>query len=153
MIKVVENFEIEDSRIAQLKLSKLAEFVLKKEDAPKNSCASLNFVCPETIRLLNKNYRNIDTATDVLSFECDGIDDNFCKQENFEFGDVFICIDVAIKNAKKYNTSLKNELKLLCVHGMLHLCGYDHIKEEQAQMMEAREDELLNLWEQDICQK
>lgn len=114
-------------------LSGLAEFVLEIEK--KDSCASINFVSKNKIQELNKTYRNVDSVTDVLSFESD--------IEN-DLGDIFICFDVIEENAKKLNTSIENELNLIIVHGMLHLCGYDHMNDEEAKIMEAREEEILD---------
>lgn len=116
-------------------LSGLAEFVLEIEK--KDSCASINFVLKNKIQELNKTYRNVDSVTDVLSFESD--------IEN-DLGDIFICFDVIEENAKKLNTSIENELNLIIVHGMLHLCGYDHMNDEEAKIMEAREEEILDAW-------
>lgn len=117
-------------------LKDLAEFCINKEGL--DACASINFVTKEKIRELNKTYRNIDSTTDVLSFESDIEGD---------IGDIFICLEIAEENAKKLGTSLESELRLLVVHGMLHLCGYDHIDEKEAQIMEAREEEILDEWE------
>lgn len=150
MIEVLENFDKNTSDLSGLNLNKLAEFVLKNEDAPENSCASLNFISKDKIHKLNRDYRGINKPTDVLSFECDGVKDAFNADEQFEFGDIFICYEVALSNAKKFNTTIEDELKLLTVHGMLHLCGYDHIEDDQAIVMENREEELLSLWENKI---
>lgn len=111
----------------------LSKFVLDYEK--KDAVVSLNFISRDEIHELNKTYRNVDSPTDVLSFESD-IDG--------DLGDIFICVDVAEENASKFNTTLENELKLLVVHGCLHLCGYDHVDDEEAKIMEAREEEILD---------
>lgn len=115
------------------KLINLSKFVLDCEN--RDAVASVNFVSQEEIHKLNKTYRDVDSPTDVLSFESD-IDG--------DLGDIFICVEVAEENAKKFNTTIENELKLLVVHGCLHLCGYDHINEDEASVMEAREEEILD---------
>ena len=80
-----------------------------------------------------------------MSFECDGVKDDFAvNEDNFELGDIFICSEVAAKNAKKFGKDLNAELELLTVHGMLHLCGYDHIKDDEAEVMENLEKEILD---------
>lgn len=124
-----------DTGIEELfeELSELSKFVLKFEG--KDAVASLNFVNVDEIQDLNKKYRNIDAPTDVLSFESDIEGD---------LGDIFICVDVAVQNSKKYFTSIENELKLLVVHGCLHLCGYDHMNDSEAKSMEDREEEILD---------
>ena len=114
-------------------LSELSKFVIKAEG--KDAVASLNFVNVDEIHEMNKKYRKIDAPTDVLSFESDIEGD---------LGDIFICVDVAVQNSKRYSTSIENELRLLVVHGSLHLCGYDHMNEDEAKKMEDREEEILN---------
>lgn len=114
-------------------MNSLAKFVLEAEG--KDAVASVNFVDKAEIHKLNKQYRNIDAPTDVLSFESDIEGD---------LGDIFICKEVAAENAKKFGTSLENELNLLVVHGCLHLCGYDHMNDDEAKIMEAREEEILD---------
>lgn len=139
----------------KLELKKLAKFVLKNEfKFGEFSCVdvSINFVDKSEIHRLNREYRDIDRPTDVLSFECDGLDseksddahNTQTHQDIFDLGDIFICLEVASDNAEKYNSSIDNEVKLLVVHGLLHLCGYDHIIELDAKIMEALEDELLD---------
>ena len=146
MYNIVENYETENSFVENLNLSKLAKFVLENEDVQENACASLNFISASSICELNNKYRDINKPTDVLSFECDGVEDDkyFIQDDSYELGDIFICVEVAETNAKKFNTNLESELKLLVVHGMLHLCGYDHIKDEDAAIMEAKEEEILD---------
>lgn len=117
-------------------MDSLVNFVLDSEG--KDAVASVNFIDKQDIQKLNKKYRNIDKPTDVLSFESDIEGD---------LGDIFICREVAQENAKKFNTTLDKEINLLVVHGLLHLCGYDHIEDEDAEVMEAREEELLDAWE------
>ena len=129
---VVENYKVSEPEVQKMELFKLADFVLREQNAPQ--VASINFVCQNDIQKLNKEYRGIDKPTDVLSFETDIEED---------MGDIFICVDVARENAKKFNTSLEDELRLLVTHGMLHLCGYDHIDEKEAEVMEAEEDRCL----------
>lgn len=150
MAYVVENYIDIDDDFSALELTKLAKFVLDNEDAPENSCASLIFISKDNIHQLNKKYRGIDKPTDVLSFECDFLDDDFDTGEILEYGDVFICPKIAKQNSIKFDNSFENELKLLTVHGMLHLCGYDHMTDEDAKIMEAKEDKLLEKWES-IC--
>ncbi|MDO5329544.1 MAG: rRNA maturation RNase YbeY [Coriobacteriia bacterium] len=121
---VIENYYTELPEVKKLKLYKLAESTLGRQGVVP--CASINFVSVEEIHKLNKQYRNIDRPTDVLSFESDIEDDA---------GDIFICVDVAREN----NPDLEEELRLLTVHGMLHLCGYDHMNDNEAEIMEAEE--------------
>ena len=91
---------------------------------------------------LNRDYRGKDAPTDVLSFaqrEGEGADPN-----DPILGDVIISIERAAEQAPQHGKSLEDELKLLLVHGVLHLLGYDHIDAEEAEEMEHREREILS---------
>lgn len=78
------------------------------------------------IKKLNKEYRNINKITDVLSFEEYDLD-----SDDFYLGEVFINVDRVISQAKKYKHSIKREYIFLVIHGLLHLCGYDHTKSKK----------------------
>lgn len=82
------------------------------------------------IRTLNKTYRGLDRATDVLSFD---IGDGLAQGE--PLGDVVISIDTARRQAREYGAPLRTELVRLVVHGTLHLCGYDHRERREAARM------------------
>ena len=133
-------------------LVELACFVLEHENAPLNSEVSLAFVENERIAELNESYRGKAGPTDVLSFECDGLDDEFGFDFSadpdmpFELGDVIIAPDVARRQSAEFGHSFEAEVSLLLVHGLLHLLGYDHIEDDEAEEMEARERELLSEW-------
>lgn len=99
------------------------------------------FVNDEYIQTINKDYRNIDRVTDVISFAlCDDPNNEF---EN-ELGDIFIDIDQAIRQASEYGHSIEREVAFLAVHGYLHLCGYDHMTKEDEEIMFKKQDEILN---------
>lgn len=94
-----------------------------------------------TIHPLNRDYRGKDKPTDVLSFaqregEFAFVDDNL-------LGDVIISMDTTIRQATERNHSIETELRVLLVHGILHLLGYDHIEDDEAEIMEAKEREIL----------
>ena len=104
---------------------------------------------PEKIRQINKEYRNIDKETDVLSFpmfEKDELDKLLEKQENIEkdiLGDIIISISKVIEQAKEYNHSFERELAYMVVHGFYHLMGYDHMEEEEKKVMRSKEENIL----------
>lgn len=101
------------------------------------------FTTNEEIRNINREYRNIDRVTDVISFALlDNDEVNYNAQD--ELGDIFICIDRAMEQAQDYGHSIEREVGFLSVHGYLHLCGYDHMTEADEQVMFARQDEILN---------
>lgn len=103
------------------------------------------FVSKDDIQRINREYRNIDRVTDVISFAlCDNDECNFFEEDEEELGDIFICIDRAIEQASDYGHSVEREVGFLAVHGYLHLCGYDHMTEEDEKVMFARQEEILN---------
>ena len=101
------------------------------------------FVDNERIRQINREYRSIDRPTDVISFALNDNDESNYFAEN-ELGDIFISIERAIEQAADYGHSIEREVGFLAVHGYLHLCGYDHMTEEDEKIMFARQDEILN---------
>ena len=102
---------------------------------------TLTFVEPESIRELNRTYRDVDSVTDVLSFESDG---EYDPETGLEYlGDIVICLDQAQKQADKSGHSLKDEIGLLEIHGLLHLLGYDHMDEDQRSEMWKYQDMYL----------
>ena len=114
---------------------------------PAYGGAQLTLVSPKRIQELNRETRGLDSVTDVLSFPQVDWDsyplgqwpqgDAFLDMDTGEYmmGDVIICLQRAAEQAKAYGHSLERELAFLCVHGLLHLCGYDHQnQEEEAEM-------------------
>lgn len=109
----------------------------------KNGEVSITLTDNEYIHKLNKEYRNIDNPTDVLSFafadsdEPEIIPDDEVENTDYEMlGDIIISIEKAEEQAQEFGHSLKRELSFLTAHGMLHLLGYDHMEEEERQEME-----------------
>jgi len=95
------------------------------------------------IQELNKEYRNIDKVTDVISFALE--DDETYKLDNYRMlGDIYICIEKTYSQAEEYGHSFKRELSFLAVHGLLHLLGYDHMTEEEEKIMFSKQEEVLN---------
>ncbi len=103
------------------------------------------FVDKETIHTINRDYRGVDRVTDVISFALHDNDScEFTEESEQELGDIFICVDRAIEQASDYGHSVEREIGFLAVHGYLHLCGYDHMTEEDEKVMFAKQDEILN---------
>jgi probable rRNA maturation factor len=94
-------------------------FALKALDAigKSESAATIAFVSDKRIRELNRQFRGIDQATDVLSFPA---------EEQNNLGDIAVSVDTAAVQAKENGLSLDGEIAQLILHGLLHLCGYDH---------------------------
>ena len=108
---------------------------------------SVTFVDNEFIHKLNREYRNVNRPTDVISFAfLDGEDDRnliLSKKGPVSLGDIYISIDKAKEQAIEYGHPLKRELSFLFVHGLLHLLGYDHMTPEEEKVMFALQDEIL----------
>ena len=156
----------EDTQVEQSwagKLEEAAKLCLEYEDLTDKIEVSVSFVSDEEIRELNREHRDVDRVTDVLSFpmydpfdlrdqsdlmdaeyeegeeegsEADGEDDEMF----IELGDVVICEDQCRRQAEEFGHSMDRELVYLFTHSMFHLLGYDHMEEdEKAEMREAEE--------------
>ena len=118
--------------------STVAKFVLKGENR-ETETLSLAFVKKEEMKNLNKKFRKKNKPTDVLSFELkDGSEKGY-------LGEIIICPEIVKENAEKYRVSSKSEMLKVFVHGILHLCGYDHEKsEKEAEEMEKKQEKYLS---------
>ena len=114
--------------------------LLKIDDELELSCI---IVDNEEIHRINREYREIDRPTDVISFAYE--DDEYFEIEGMprQLGDIFISIDKAKEQAQEYGHSFKREFCFLFTHGLLHLLGYDHVLEEDEQVMFKLQKELL----------
>lgn len=132
-----------DLEIIRQKALKTIEEVLKVENFNENAEVSLSIVDKDTIHKLNKDYRNVDRETDVLSFPMD--EEAFDDEGNpiFLLGDIVICLDVARNQAAEFGHSLEREMMYLICHSTLHLLGYDHIEEDDKVKMRAKEKEVM----------
>lgn len=105
---------------------------------------SVSFADDEEMRGLNRAWRDIDAPTDVLSFECDSpFDGDIPEDEPVELGDVILAPGVIAAQAPQFDATPAEECRLMLVHGLLHLLGYDHLDDEEAAAMEEREAEIL----------
>ena len=148
-MEVMVNYEYREADVRELfDVERLALFVLEREGQPDSTEVSISFVDDGEIHELNRQWRGVDRPTDVLSFECDGAGEDAlpfdAEVEAYELGDIVVAVDVAERQAPEYDMSFADELSLLITHGLLHLCGYDHMVEDEAEEMEARERELLS---------
>lgn len=154
--------EEETDAVLDFEYKSLAEevvsFCLKSENFPYGAEVTLTLTDDEGIHRANKEYRNIDRATDVLSFPLLSYkragDFSFLTEENGEnfnpdtgevmLGDIMISVDKVLSQAKSFGHSPRREFAFLIVHSMLHLFGYDHMTEEEASVMEQRQEQILN---------
>ena len=115
--------------------SQVAKKVLSGENR-ETETLSLAFVKKEEIAKLNKKFRKKNKPTDVLSFDL--------KRDGY-LGEIIICPEVVKENAKKDKTTMKREMMKVFIHGILHLCGYDHEKSErEADKMESKQNLYLS---------
>lgn len=135
----------------------VAEKVLDTEKCPYEVQINVLLTDNEGIHAYNKEYRGIDRETDVLSFP----NLNFEKESDFTIpeeeeadyfdpdtgelilGDIIISVDKVKEQSENYGHSLKREFAFLVAHSMLHLCGYDHMEEAEAKVMEQKQEEVL----------
>lgn len=122
-------------------LKKLLKEAYGLYELPENCEVSLMYVDNAGIRLLNKEYRNIDKETDVLSFAMfEGEEFPVGDNQPVLLGDIIVSLEKAVEQAKDYGHSLDREVAYLTVHGFLHLIGYDHMNaKDKAQMRENEE--------------
>lgn len=149
-IKVDKNFEE--------KLSGVIDFALKEECVEEKYQISLLFVDNKEIRQINKDTRDIDRETDVLSFPMLEYSSNKVYKEEYKdydfndsyydgdelvLGDIVLSLEKTKEQSIEYNHSFEREAAYLVVHSVLHLLGYDHMEEEEKKIMRKREEEIL----------
>ncbi len=148
MIKLYS--EVEDSLF-----NEITELVYKNLSLEGDVIVELLFYDEDSIHKLNLETRGVDKSTDVLSYPNLNEIKPF-TQENYPFdfdmesnsvflGSIVICDIIAKRQAEEYGHSECRERAYLFLHGLLHLLGYDHIKDEDKQVMRAKEEEILNL--------
>jgi len=135
MLNIINKTKYNDFKSYYDLLDKYYVKTLKALKLKDNYVLSLIIVGPKTIRKINREYRNIDKVTDVISFallDC-GDDNEF--DGVIELGDIFINRDRVLSQAKEYGHSSKREFVFLFIHGLLHLLGYDHMNEKDEKIM------------------
>lgn len=123
-------------------VKKLINFALKYQKI-KNSIFNVIIVDEKKIHQLNREYRNIDKPTDVISFALED-DETFIKTDMRVLGDIYICLEKANSQAIEYGHSFLREISFLTIHGLLHLLGYDHMNEEDEKKMFKLQEMILN---------
>lgn len=136
MFEIVDNYGYKNYEY----LNDVIEFVLKKFDC-SNSILNVIFINDDEMHIMNNAYRGIDRTTDVLSFALN--DNKRIETEINVLGDIYISIDKMKSQAIEYEHSEKRELSFLCVHGILHLLGYDHMNEEDEKVMFKLQKDIL----------
>ncbi|MGL6186149.1 MAG: rRNA maturation RNase YbeY [Clostridium chrysemydis] len=159
MIYVENNQDkIEVSEDLIQKIKEVINFALKEEDVNIKTEISVLLVDNEEIREINNQTRNIDRATDVLSFPMldfedkkvykevykdEKFDDSYFDGEDLVLGDMVLSLERAKEQSEEFNHSFEREVFYLIVHSVLHLLGYDHMEEDEKSIMRKREEEIL----------
>ncbi len=142
----VEIFVQVDEEIKELEtVEKVLYSALEKEKL-NNTSFNVIIVDNDYIHELNKNYRNIDRETDVITFALEDEDTLVLPGEERILGDIYISIEKARSQAEEYGHSLLRELSFLAVHGFYHLLGYDHQTPEEEKVMFGRQEEVLDAY-------
>ncbi|MBS5857410.1 MAG: rRNA maturation RNase YbeY [Clostridia bacterium] len=142
--------DIEESSKYEPIIKKVLEKCFKEEKIEDSKLIiTITLTNPQNIRRINKEFRNIDKATDVLSFpmfEKEELEEKI-EMQDFEhedmLGDIVISIDKVEEQAREYEHSFERELSYMIVHGFYHLMGYDHIEECDKKIMRPKEEKIL----------
>ena len=133
-------FKEVEVRIPRTKLENLFSAISSKEISKKSKgYVNLIFTTDIQLKQMNTQFRNKDKTTDVLSFNLDAP-----NSVDAVFGEVYISVAQAKRQAAGYNASLSEELIRLACHGFLHLLGYDHVQSADEKVMKQKEDRYLN---------
>ena len=138
-------FPLDDEQIESL-----VDAVLAHEGVQRECMVSISIVSDEEIAETNLEWRDVDAPTDVVSLECERPDDpDLAPGEPCELGDIVLAPAYIKAQATRFGTTFADEVRLLLVHGVLHLLGHDHLDEESAVAMEALEDDILSACQTD----
>ncbi len=140
--------ETDQLSLEQLELVEtILSFTAAEENIAEGSEVSVTIVSNETIRQINKEYRNKDAVTDVISFALNDDESDLINGTIPNLlGDIIVSYQRTVEQAEEYGHSVNRELGFLVVHGFLHLLGYDHINEEDEKVMFKRQEELLTAY-------
>lgn len=141
------SWEIDKDENIEKKILETVKASLEVENAKCDINLSLVITDNKNIQEINKEQRNIDNPTDVLSFpgyeKEEWIELKNREDELVYIGDIVVSKEKIIKQAKEYNTGFEREFCYLIAHGMLHLMGYDHMQEEDKKIMREKEEEIM----------
>lgn len=135
-----ENLEKELTELKELLVN------VATDEGLENILFNVIIIDNSRIREINREYRNIDRETDVISFALED-DKTFNLEEIRVLGDIYISIDKARSQALEYGHSFKRELSFLAIHGFLHLLGYDHMEKDEEEIMFKKQEEVLSRYE------
>jgi probable rRNA maturation factor len=131
-----------------IQIENILAFASKKQNVEQGSEISITFVTNESIQEINREYRQKDYPTDVISFAMEELGEGEVEVVGVDMprilGDIIISIPKAKEQAEEYGHSFMRELSFLAVHGFLHLLGYDHETEEDEKEMFSLQREILD---------
>lgn len=137
-----KNLELSES--VEKYIKNAIETVLEIEGVENEGEVSVTIVDNDKIRVLNSDYRKIDSETDVLSFpQYDDLINTFSDMEYLVMGDIVISADKVIEQAEEFGHSIEREFTYLVIHSMYHLLGFDHLTEEDKKSMRIKEKFVL----------
>lgn len=135
MLNILNKTKYDDFKKYYPLLEEYYEKTLKTLKISDDFVLSVIICGPISIRKINREYRNIDKETDVISFALLDNDEDVEYEDEIELGDIFINRNRVLSQAKDYGHSVKREFVFLFVHGLLHLLGYDHMNEKDEKVM------------------
>jgi probable rRNA maturation factor len=158
-IQIEHEIETEFSLDADALIENIINVALDYEHCPYEVEVSVILTDNASIQEINREHRQIDAPTDVLSFPMvyyKTPSDFECLEEEQEdcfhpgtgeliLGDIIISVDKVMSQAEEYGHSVMRELGFLVAHSMLHLCGYDHMEDEEREVMEVKQREIMTL--------
>lgn len=137
-----DKIKISDENIEAIEKTVIA--CLEAEEMDGKFEVSVSFVTNEEIKELNKQYRNVDRETDVLSFSLDDEDEDFSMDGDIILlGDIVLSTEKIIEQAEDFGHSLEREMLYLVAHSTLHLLGYDHMEDDEKSEMRQKEKEIM----------
>ncbi|MDI6851927.1 MAG: rRNA maturation RNase YbeY [bacterium] len=133
-IRVIEYGKVKLSPVFKKRVKRLIGYILRGEE---HSFSEINVILTtdNRIKRINRTFLGKNRPTDVISFNLD------------EIGEIYISVDTARKRAKEYGFDAEYEMARYCIHGLLHIVGYDHKDKSKARLMGKKEEEYLALWE------
>lgn len=160
MVVIEENIEFETDFDKDAIAGKVIDYILKKENCPWEVEVDILITDSDEVQDYNREYRDIDKTTDVLSFpnidweapaDYSSVDEQEFNASSFNpetdlpiLGEICLNKDRIISQADEYGHSIKREYAFLIAHSMLHLLGYDHMEEDEASVMEDKQKEYLS---------
>ena len=142
----IEIFNQVNEEIPELDTVQKVLYSAIEKEGLENTIFNLIIVDNEYIHELNRDYRNIDRETDVITFALEDDDTMVLPDGVRVLGDIYISIDKARSQAEEYGHSFLREICFLAVHGFYHLLGYDHMTPEDEKVMFGKQEEVLSAY-------